>query len=1392
MNGLLTQRLENLSPAKRILLEMKLKGGKPVNAAVKSANTIAPVAVEDYSIPRRKNSDNAGPLSFNQESLLFVERLNPNTSAYNLCEAVRFGGELNLDALQKTLDAIVSRHEALRTTFGEIENQPCQIINSPQPVHIEIFDLSDSENRQDQASKILDDEANRPMNLQTGEALFQANLIRLSDNENFFLVKMHHIISDGWSMSVFWKDFSQFYRAFARNTKPTLSELPIQFGDYAAWSREQLLQDEKRQTDFWKNELCDAPALLELPTDRPRAAVQSFRGAQQVEIFPQRLHDDLRRLSQRENATLFMTLLAAFNVLLTRYTGQKDLIVGTPVAGRNRTETENLIGFFVNALALRLDVSANPAFQQLLRQVKEKTLEAFSNQELPFEKVVAAVKPERSLSYNPIFQTVFALQPNSENSLNVPGLEIQPIKTGSLTSKFDLFLSAKETRDGLAITVEYSADLFDVATIKRLIGHYRNLLEAIVVSPNLRISELPMMNKAELDQILLEWNDTTSIYPQQPIQQLFENQAAARPDEIAVVSADKNLTYAELNREANKIANFLRKRGVKPNEPVGIFMDRSALMTAGMLGILKAGAAYMPLDVSYPQSRLQFMLDNSEAKIVLTVADRSQLLPETKATMICLDSDWKIIDTESDANPTNLNQSGDTAYVIYTSGSTGQPKGTLIPHRAVNRLVFNTNYVDFNSADIVAHVSNVSFDAATFELWGALLHGGRLVVLNKDLILSPETFISEIKRQKISKMVLTTSLFILLARDYPNAFETLETLVVGGEALDPTVTRLVMENNPPKRLVNGYGPTETTTFAVCHEIKSVAKDAQSIPIGRPIGNTQIYILDEFLNPVPTGIQGEIFIGGDGLSKGYLNRPELTAEKFIEIYESDLRSKNGFSSGEKSNKIRLYRTGDIARFAADGTIEYIGRKDGQIKLRGFRIELGEIETLINTHPAIKESVVAVSESGGEKKIIAYYAPEKELSVNALRDFLKQKLPAYMLPAVFVETENFARTPNGKIDRKKLPAFKETSIEIKTDETITDELELKLKLIWQNILEIKSIGVSDNFFDLGGHSLKAVRMFVEIEKALGCRLPLATLFQAPTIKQLAEFIRSEAAWNSSWNSLVPLRSNGTKTPFFCIHAVGGNVLEYNDLANHVSDDQPFYALQARGVDGKSAPLTNIEEMAAEYLKEIKQIQPEGPYYLGGRSFGGTAAYEMARQLLENGERVALLAIFDSYPKGWHKLCSEDEAENYRTHFRQLRNKRHLANLKQLSLFEKTKYVVEKLNYKSRKYKNMLWLAAQKFGLKKEDSLGAAIRRVEEINYSAVRNYAPQTYAGTITFFSAAEEVCPEENLTGWQKLAQGGTVEVVEVPGDHQTMIKMPCVGKLAQALEESIKTATEKF
>ncbi|MFN0124703.1 MAG: non-ribosomal peptide synthetase [Blastocatellia bacterium] len=1399
-------RIESLSPAKRALLE-RLRQKQPP-----PARDIAGIT------PRHDRG--VAPLTFNQESLWFLDQLHPRSSLYNLYEAARLRGPLETKALGEALDALVARHESLRTNFAMREGRPMQIIRpaGSLPLPCLVMTGATPEQREQDLLQRLREEAARPFDL-TRDPLFRCLLLQSAEQEHVLLLVMHHIISDGWSVGVLWQELARLYNDFRRGQPPALAPLAIQAGDYAVWLRRQAASDLfRRHLGEWKQRLTGAPALLELPADRPRPARQSFRGAQLTVFFPRSLSADLKTMGQGEGATLFMTLLAGFKALLARYTGQTDLVVGSPVAGRTRTETENLIGFFVNTLALRTDVAGDPPFREILGRVRETTLDAFARQDTPFDQLVAELQPERSLRHNPLFQVAFAMQQNTDMHARLDGLAVEPLRLGSVTAKFDLFLSLTETAEGLRVTAEYSADLFDEANIARLLEHYQNLLAAAAADPARRLSDLPLSGPAELRTQLLDWNDTATDYPRDvSIGQLFERQAARAPESIALQAGDLTMTYDELNRRANQLAHYLRAAGVGPDTLVGLFVERSFLAVIGMLGILKAGGAYLPLDTACPAPRLALMLDDARAPLLLTQEKLRGVIPDGAPRVICLDTDADLFKRESEENPPCLTRPEHLAYVMYTSGTTGQPRGVAIPQRAINRLVCRTNYIDITPADCFAQVSNMSFDAATFEIWGALLHGARLALIDRDIALAPREFAAQLAAQGVTTLFLTTALFNLLSRETPEIFRDLTQVLFGGEAADPGAVREILRHGPPRRLLHVYGPTESTTFATWRLVTHVPDDAVTVPIGRPLSNTEVYILDPHGAPAPPGVAGELCIGGDGLAREYLNQSALTAEKFVawggrkaEWRSSPVSAASGICASPPPPSAiptpaarRLYRTGDLARFLPDGEIEFIGRLDHQVKLRGFRIEPGEIEAALLSHTAVASAIVLVREEPGrEKRLVAYVAgaPGDTPSVSVLRAHLARTLPDYMIPAAFVFMDALPLTHNGKVDRARLPApargdlgrdlDRDLDRDVNRDVvTPADETELRLQWIWEQALGISAPGVTDNFFELGGHSLLAVRMFSEIEKVFGRRLPLATLFQAPTIRQLADCLRA-GGWRPRWQSLTPMQTRGARPPFFCVHAVGGNVLEYYELARLLAPDQPFYGLQSVGLDGHEAPLTHIADMAARYLRELRELQPAGPYYLGGRSFGGMVAYEMARQLQAAGERVALLAMLDTYPLGWMKRLPPGARFRVDNAFRLRALARHAVNLWQLPLADKVEYITSKARYRSRKYQNLWWRMRQRLSPGAPDVFDTVIRRIEELNYLATRQYTPEPYAGELTFFQATAEISADEALTGWRRLAGDG-VRVVEIAGDHQTMIHAPHVASLAAQLRQCLAEAQER-
>ena len=1051
----------------------------------------------------RTSRDVELPLSFAQQRLWFIDRLTPESPLYNMPLAVRMDGALNIDALERTLREIVRRHEVLRTSFVTVEGKPVQVIRPE--AHADKFclplvDLSSLPEalREAEAKRLTQDEAARPFDLAAG-SLLRTTVLRLDDQQHIALLTFHHIVSDGWSMGVLVKEVAALYNAYSQGQESPLAELPVQYADYAVWQRE-WLQGEvlDQQIGYWKQQLEGAPELLELPTDRPRPAVQTHHGASVGMVLSPELTAKVRELCRAEGATLFMLLLAVFKVLLARYTGQEDISVGTPIAGRNRVETEGLIGFFVNTLVLRTDLSGNPTVHELVRRVREVALGAYAHQELPFEKLVDELQVERSLSHTPLFQVVFALQNAGQDVLELPGLSLSAAGETSDVAKFDLMLSLSESDEAISGALQYNTDLFDATTIKRMLMHFQTLLESIITNPNQTVASLPMLADSERQLILHNWNDTERPFPSDLcVHQLFEAQVLASPDSIALICDDLQLSYRELNHRANQLAHHLRRLGVGMESAVAILMERNADLIVSLLAILKAGGCYLPLDPDYPQERLSFMLRDADVRVLLTQSHLLEKLPEHDAHAIMVDADWPAIEQEMTENLTLSAQAGNVAYVIYTSGSTGEPKGVEVTHRNIARLLFGVDYVRLDARPRILQMASISFDASTFEVWGALLHGG-CCVLYPERVPNYEGIGNCIARHGIDVMWMTASLFNAVVDEAPQALRGVGQLLVGGEALSVEHIRRAQQALPGVQLTNGYGPTESTTFACCHPIAEVREEERAIPIGRAIGNTQAYILDSEMEVVGVGIRGELYLSGEGLARGYLKRSELTAERFVP---------NPFS--ERGGE-RLYRTGDVCRYREDGTIEYVGRVDEQVKVRGFRIELGEIETVLAKAEGVAEAVVVVREQAGEKRLVAYVVGEKgrELSASEMRNYLAGRLPDYMIPAAFVVMEEMPITANGKVDKKKLPepTNERPSLASEFIKPQT-ETELRIAAIWQELLHLSEIGTQDNFFDLGGNSLLLVQLHARLQKIYGEQVTMVDLFEHPTVGSLAAQLSKE---------------------------------------------------------------------------------------------------------------------------------------------------------------------------------------------------------------------------------------------------------------------------------------------
>jgi len=1077
MRDLLSE-VSALSPAKRALLEkMLLAQQKQVSAS-------------QVIKPRRENTHGSLPLSFAQERLWILDQLAPGNPFYNINSSVRLNGRLLTAALEQSLNEMLRRHEVLRTRITKADGRPVQQIVPELSVPLPLVDLSglSETERQSVARQIAEQQTSHGFDLACG-GLLRALLLRLEIDEHWFVSTTHHIVSDGWSMAVFVREIGRLYEAYEAGEPSSLAELAVQYGDYAVWQREWLnglvLEE---QLNYWKQQLAGAPGVLELPTDRVRSGVQSYRGGSERVELSSELRTRLEELSRREGVTLFMTLLAAWQVLLHRYTNQQDVVVGTPVAGRTRGEVEGLIGFFANTLVLRTEINGELSFRELLKRVREVCLGAYSNQDLPFEKLVEELQPERSLSHNPLVQVVFGLRETISRGMKLPRLRMTPRELESNTAKFDLTIDVETTPDTLKCNAEYNADLFERARIGRMLGHFETLLQGVVANVDQPISQLPLLSEAEqLELSAARRAAQRDFNLDECVHQLFERQAQETPNTLAVSIGDAHLTYRELNERSNQLARYLLSLGVGPESLVALALDRSLEMVIGLFGILKAGAAYLPLDPDYPQSRLSYMMEDAHAQVVLT---QSHLLERTALghQVVCLDWDWERIARHDRTNLNTIIDREQLAYIIYTSGSTGGPKGVMVTHGSLTNLLHSMReHLSITTSDRVLGITTLSFDIAAVEMYAPLIKGACLELVSREELLSPAKLRQRLKDSTVIQA--TPSLWRMLVESGEWNGRGKHRVLCGGEALSRQLAHQLAERS--EAVWNGYGPTETTIYS---SIDSVSGEGEGTheSIGRATANTQLHILDRWLAAVPKGVTGELYIGGTGVSRGYLRRPELTAERFIP---------NRFS---KTPGARCYNSGDLARFLTDGRVEYLGRADHQVKVRGHRIELREIESVLAQHEQVRAAAVVVREAeNGDKQLVAYVVAEGD--GGQLRTYLKERLPDYMVPAFFMTLDQLPLNANGKVDRRQLLELAQqasphqSAKEYVAPRTATEEV---LTDLWTEVLGIERVGINDDFFALGGHSLLATQLLSRVEKIFRVELPLRKLFETPTVLGLVD--------------------------------------------------------------------------------------------------------------------------------------------------------------------------------------------------------------------------------------------------------------------------------------------------
>ncbi|MEG4119910.1 amino acid adenylation domain-containing protein [Microcoleus sp. N9_B4] len=1333
------------------------------------------------------------PLSFAQQRMWFLHQLDRESGSYNIPIALHLVGPLQIATLEQSLMEIVRRHESLRTTFPSVDGSPVQLIAPTLTVTLSVIDLQALPivKQDTEVQRLAVAEANYAFDL-TQLPLLRSTLLRLGPESHVLLVTFHHIVFDGWSIGVFMQELSTLYIAWGAGQPSPLPELPLQYADFACWQRQWATESVmETQLRYWKQQLSGCPALLQLPTDRPRPSLQRFRGRTELFQVNPELAGRLKILSQQSGATLFMTLLAVFAILLSRYSGEEDIVIGSPIANRNRGDIESLIGFFVNTLALRIDLSGNPTFEELIERVRDVALDAYTYQDLPFYQLVAELQPDRNPSYHPLFQVMFVLQNAPTEQLLLPGVVVTPLDIESVTAKFDLLLSLEEGAAGLKGLLEYNTDLFDTPTMTRMVGHFQILLEGVATNPRRRISELPLLKAAEQQQLLVDWNRTDTNYPQDAcIHELFEAQAALTPDAVAIVFGEQQLTYQQLNCRANQLAHYLQTLGAGPEVLVGICFDRSMDAIVSLLAVLKAGSAYLPLDPAYPKERLDFMLSDAKISVLLTQQKLVERLPDCGAKVVCLEAAREEIDAQSENNPANLANADNLAYVMYTSGSTGKPKGVCVVHRGVVRLVKDTNFASLTSAEVFLQLAPISFDASTLEIWGALLNGAQLAVFPPGSPSLAELG-EAIRLYKVTILWLTAGLFHLMVDDRIEDLKGVRQLLAGGDVLSVPHVQKLLREVPNCKLINGYGPTENTTFTCCATIDSDSQISNSVPIGRAIANTQVYILDRYLQPVPIGVPGELYAGGAGLARGYLNRPDLTAERFIPNpftnKEDRLQNAKNRSVSSLLPASNLYKTGDLARYLPDGNIEYLGRTDNQVKIRGFRIEVGEIEAVLAGHPDVSQVAIAVQLDASGNKCLAAYAvprPGKILAAGILRSFLQERLPDYMIPAGFVFLDALPLNPNGKVDRRALASQKWQSSSVAPNEIIAvaprDEFEFQVTKIWEKVLGINSIGIRDNFFEVGGHSLLGARLLAEIEKVFDKKLPLSAIFQSPTVEQLADILR-EPEWSSPSPSMVVIQpgTGSYKPPLFCIHVLGRGLEFYRPLMNYIDRSQPVLGLSTQIMDEKLAPPNRVEELAAYYIKEMQTFQPHGPYFLLGVSFGGTVAFEMARQLHDLGEKVALLGLLDTY--GPDAFNNSFEMKRNEGIMRILRlTPGAFMNKAKINLSGKIEDLTE---IQWRILCNLYRAVGRPLPIYLENFTH------RELNHQALKHYVGGVYAGRASLFKAVEsaEAFGADLELGWGRVITGG-IEVYDIPSDHLGMLKEPHVRILGEKLQAAVDRA----
>lgn len=1276
------------------------------------------------------------PVSLAQRRFWFLEQLDPGDPAYNIAVRWRLIGSLDAQILERALNEVIGRQESLRTTFAAREGEPLQTVWPSARIELAMLDLRDvpSNEREVNVEELALLESRRPFDLAKAPIL-RASLLRLDEAEHVLLVSTHHIVSDGVSMGLIAAELGTAYESLIKGSDSAPPELPIQYADYAVWHRELIEHGGlNEEAEYWTRKLANFTP-TELTSDKPRPARQSLNGEILGVALPRTLASSLKELSTRQGCTFFMTLLAAFKVLLYRYTLRTDITIGTQVAGRERPEFEDVVGVFINSLPLRTDLSGDPRFDEVLQRVSATVVEALAHQTMPFERLVDLLKIKRDASRNPLFQINFASHTAFIRNRTFAGVSLIDMPAKMAGALYDLNFFLVDRSDEWRLSCQYNTDLYETATVAAMLRHFQAVLEGVAANPEQLIHEIPLLSDDERHRVLVEWSGGASEYPRDAlIHTLFEEQAERRPDATAIIWGERRLSYREVNGQANRLARYLRTVGVGPESLTGLCVERSPNAIIAMLAILKAGGAYVPLDPAYSPERLEFLIADTKMPVLVTQeALLGRMLSNGGAQIVCLEAAAGNIDGESDANLGSVADSSSLAYVMYTSGPAGRPNGVMVPHRAVVRLVKNANYVDIAESAVFLQLAALSLDAATFEIWAPLLNGARLAIMALELP-SVDDLGRAIKQYGVTTLCLPTGLFHLIVDERVEILRPLRQLLIGGDVLSSRRVNRALHALPDCRLIHTYGPTENTTFTCCYTIPRDGAGSAPVPIGKPIANTQVWILDPHQQPAAVGMRGELYIGGDGLARGYLNRPELSGEKFVP---------HPFSSDADA---RLYKTGDLARYLPDGNLEFFGRAGDQVERGGSHLEAGETRSL-----------------SAQPLEVAQGAVPARAKVP-----VRQRIAAYLRRSA----------GNPKIDRSPPPASRDGGAAVDQTGIPYNDLQAQLLNIWEELIGIHPIGLSDNFFDLGGHSMLALRLFARIKEVWGTDLPLATLLQAPTVNQLAEVL-SQNGVSAPRSVLVAVQVGGSRAPLYIASGLGGNVVRFYNLVRHLGSDQPVYALQPPGLNGEAPFLTSVEEQAALYISEIRKKQPQGPYFLVGYSFGGLVTFEMARQFAAQGQAVGLLALLDA-PE-WRYLAGQQgalKARNRLSRYREILGKILFTR-------QRSGYLTDRLRGRTI---SLIYSACRRLGLRLPQNLGT----IQDMNLFAAAQYVPKPYAGRVTVFSTkpAVRMAMHDDTLGWGELALEG-VEIHEIPGDHSDITSEPNVRVLSQKLALCLERAQRR-